>query len=329
MKNECRQNLNNSNRFLYKVGCCATTTKLSNRELYPNFLRVSMTLDKTAEAMIQIAKTLNAFYIQIVYSSGEYGEGGREAIEISAKKHGICVANAIEVPDRSNYIAVIDNLRVKPSAKVVLTFLRSFGAPYVMQVITENMQSDDEFHFIASETLAPRKDFLIPRLRGTLAVAQEMPQNPGYLQYLKSKYPKPTDSNSWLLDIIQSRQRCFFPWSFNKSSVLTRPCGPTDHLSNNDINAIDPWAPYLLNAAQALLKASASALREICKTTKYICPGYHETQRVVQHIRNVHLDINQNGSYVPVFDEHGNGVYGYKIYQIVLDGNLSYKLVRI
>ncbi|XP_061174752.1 uncharacterized protein LOC133183871 [Saccostrea echinata] len=311
-----------------QVGCCSTSQLLSNKEHYPNFVRVSTPLDRTADTMVQIAKKLNARYIQIIYSSGSYGEGGRNAIISSARKYGVCVANSIEVPEKSNYNTVLDKLRVKPSAKVVLTFLRSHVGPHVMQVTANRMQEDGEFYFIASETLGTRTQYLIPRLRGTVSVAQVMPQGTSYLQYLRTKSPKPTDDNSWLLDIIQSRQRCYFPWSFNKSDALTRQCGSSDHIFNNASLLVDPWAPYLLNAALALLKGSASALREICQTTKTICSGYSNTNKVLQHIKEVKLDLNQNGSSVPVFDEDGNGIYGHTIYTIVSEkGKLIFKTI--
>ncbi|XP_061174715.1 uncharacterized protein LOC133183825 [Saccostrea echinata] len=311
-----------------QVGCCSTSTEFNNKDLYPNFVRVSTSLEHTADAMVQLAKQLNALYIQVIYSSGFYGEDGKDAIISSAKKYGICVANTIEVPEKSNYFTVLDELRVKPSAKVVLTFLRSHVGPFVMKAITDNMQSGGEFHFIGSETVGTRKQYLIPRLKGTLSVAQEMPQSPSYLQFLQTKSPKPTDDNSWLLNAIQSRQGCFYPWSFNKSKTLSRECGPNDHLTKNDSALLDPWTPYLYNAVLALLKGSANALREICVTTSKICTDYSDTKRVLQHIKNVHLDLNQKGLPVPVFDENGNGKYGHRIYHIVSDeGELSYKLV--
>ncbi|XP_062584976.1 uncharacterized protein LOC134246612, partial [Saccostrea cucullata] len=311
-----------------QVGCCSTSPELNNKDLYPNFIRVSTSLEHTADAMVQLAKQLNALYIQVIYSSGFYGEDGKDAIISSAKKHDICVANTIEVPEKSNYFNVLDQLRVKPSAKVVLTFLRSHVGPFLMKAITDKMQSGDEFHFIGSETVGTRKQYLIPRLKGTLSVAQEMNQIPSYIQFLQTKTPKPTDDNSWLLNAIQSRQGCYYPWSFNKSKTLSRECGPNDHLTKNDSAVLDPWTPYLYNAVLALLKGSATALREICQTTSKICTDYSNTKRVLQHIKDVHLDLNQNDIPVPVFDENGNGKYGHRIYRIVSEeGDLSYKLV--
>lgn len=316
--------------LFFKVGCCSTFPDLTNREFYPNFVRVSTPLDQTAETMVQIAKRLNALYVQIIYSSGFYGEGGKDALVATAKKLGICVANEIEVPEKSNYIAVLDKLRTKPSASVVLTFLRSHVGPSLMQILVSNMQTDGEFHFIGSETLGTRDQYLIPQLKGTISVAQDMPQNPSYLQYLKTKTPQPLDYNSWLLEIIQSRQRCFYPWSFNKSSSLSRECNHNDSLYDEENLLVDPWAPYLLNAALSLLKGSASALRDICKSTKSICPGYSDTEKVLRHIKEVKLDLWQNGSRLPVFDEKGDGNYGIGIYFInSSDGKLSYKLASI
>lgn len=311
-----------------QVGCCSTSADLSNRQTFPNFIRVSTPLDQTAETMAEIAKQLNAFYIQIIYSSGFYGEGGKDAIVATAKKLGICVANEIEVPEKSNYIAVLDTLRTKPSAKVVLTFLRSHVGPYLMQILADNMQAGGgEFYFIASETLGTREQYLIPGLKGTISVAQSMPQSPTYVQFLKNKHPSPLDVNTWLLEVIQSRQGCYYPWSFNKSSTLSRECGSDDSLSDDE-NLVDPWAPYLLNAALALLKGSATALHDICKTTKALCSGYSDTKKVLQHIKEVKLDLHQNGSNVPVFDKNGNGKYGHRIYFIDSnDGELFYKLI--
>jgi hypothetical protein len=53
--------------------------------------------DKQARAMIKIIQKLQSNFIQIVYSEGTYGEGGRDAIRREAKLGNICIKNEIVV----------------------------------------------------------------------------------------------------------------------------------------------------------------------------------------------------------------------------------------
>jgi hypothetical protein len=67
-------------------------------------------------AMIKIIQKLKSNYIQIVYSEGTYGEGGRDAIRREAKLGNICIKNEIVVKEGEVCF-------VKASRKIAIKFL--------------------------------------------------------------------------------------------------------------------------------------------------------------------------------------------------------------
>lgn len=65
---------------IVQVAYGSTAAVLSDRSKYQYFLRVSTPDTNQAKAMINMLKLLNSSYIQILYSEGTYGEGGRDEI---------------------------------------------------------------------------------------------------------------------------------------------------------------------------------------------------------------------------------------------------------
>jgi ABC-type branched-subunit amino acid transport system substrate-binding protein len=106
--------------------------------------------DKQAKAMIKIIQSLKSNYIQIVYSEGTYGEGGRDAIRREARLGNICIKKEIVVKEGESYTGILSQLRVSYFAKIVIVFLRSHVVDPVTTAINENMDYG-EFMFIGSE----------------------------------------------------------------------------------------------------------------------------------------------------------------------------------
>jgi hypothetical protein len=74
--------------------------------------------------MIKIIQSLKSNYIQIVYSEGTYGEGGRDAIRREARLGNICIKKEIVVKEGESYAGILSQLRVSYFAYAIWIILR-------------------------------------------------------------------------------------------------------------------------------------------------------------------------------------------------------------
>lgn len=300
---------------IVQVAYGSTAAVLSDREAYKYFLRLSTPDTNQADAMVDISKKLDLKYIQILYSEGTYGEGGRDDINRAAKSLKVCVANEIMVQE-NKYSKVLDDLRRKPYAKVVVLFLKTHVVSEVIEVITRSMDAE-EFVFIASEAFGTRTDIIEnnPKLENSLSLSLEIPLNGNNLKgYIYSKSTEKYYSNPWTRSFLEKKNVCFLPGSFDKSS--NKQCENVfDRYNSSDIK-FDIWSPFALYAAKVALNGAYAAFRNICgPNSKTICPEYrNKPQLVWSYVQKQKLSLNSVQT--SIFDENGDGNLGHVIYQI-------------
>jgi hypothetical protein len=159
-----------------QIGYASTATELSDRSSHKYFMRTCTPDDKQAMAMINIVKTLNSSYIQIMFNEGTYGEGGRDAIMREARNSKICIANEIQVKE-NQYKRIRDDMNKTPYATVVLLFLQSHVVKGVMNELHGSIHKDEwSYLFIASEAFGIRTDIISekPKLEGTISLSLQM-----------------------------------------------------------------------------------------------------------------------------------------------------------
>lgn len=300
---------------IVQVAYGSTAAVLSDREAYKYFLRLNTPDTNQADAMVDISKKFNLLYIQILYSEGTYGEGGRDDIIRAAKSSNVCVANTIEVQE-NKYSKVLDDLRIKPYAKVVLLFLKSHVVSEVIEVITRSMDAG-EFVFIASEAFGTRTEIIEnnPKLENSLSLSLEIPLNGNNLKgYIYSKLTEKRYSNPWTRSFLEKKNLCFLPGSFDKS--FNKQCENVfDRYNSSDIK-LDIWSAFALHAAKVALKGAYAAFRDICgRNSKTICPEYRKNpQSVWEQVQQQKLSLNSDQT--SIFDDNGDGNLGHVIYQI-------------
>lgn len=266
-----------------------------------------MEMKKQAEGMVKMAYLIGANYVQIIYSSGEYGEAGKHFIEEFVKSYSICIAQtSIEVPEGSTYYKILPRLRKKPHARVVFVILRSHVGPEVMKAIDED-HGTGEFVFIGTEAWGSRSNYLKLNLRGSISFSQYIPQDPDFELFLQQQKPNVTDKNPWLLDFFQTRLNCYFSWSFDKTKL--RECDNADALTG--VGMLDPWTPYIMLAVESLLFGADKSLKILCGENGGLCEEYRRNPSLVmKYTRAVRLNDRD------VFNADGEGTLGYTIYNI-------------
>lgn len=303
-----------------QISYASTAAVLSDRKTYKYFLRTCTPDDKQALAMLNIVKTLNSSYIQIMYSEGTYGEGGRNAIVNAAKESKICVANEIKV-EENNYKRIRDDLLKTPYATVILLFLKSH---VINDVLTELHETVEQWSyiFIGSEAFGTRKDIITqkPKLEGTISLSLQMNPLTGTSKFEKYLYnrliTRESDINPWTRDYFEERNSCYMSGSFNK--MFDSQCSEIEEEFNSKDYQPEIWTSFAINAMFSLLQGSNQAFEELCGTqSSSLCKQYRDDPVTVYNsIKNQRMEIEKNEGPSRVFNDNGDGNIGYKIYQV-------------
>ncbi|XP_061195182.1 uncharacterized protein LOC133203414 [Saccostrea echinata] len=297
-----------------QVAYGSTAAVLSNREEYKYFLRLCTPDTNQAKAMVNLLHDLNSSYIQILYSEGTYGEGGRDQVVQLAKAMNICIANSIKV-EENKYTRILDDLRKKPYANIVLLFLKSHVVFDVVTLISTSMEFG-EFHFIASEAFGTRSDIVNnnPKLDGTLSLSLELAMDYNELQhYIYDKLQKNDNQNPWTRSYFEKKYNCYLPSSFDKSSN-TKCSGVLEEYNSTEFKP-NTWSPFALYAITTVLKGTYAAFQKFCgQKSEKICIDYrNKPNEIWEFVKQQKLLLN--GVLTSIFDENGDGNLGHVIYQ--------------
>ncbi|XP_061195149.1 uncharacterized protein LOC133203370 [Saccostrea echinata] len=304
---------------LPQISYASTAAVLSDKSTYKYFLRTCTPDDKQALAMISIVETLNSSYIQIIYSEGTYGEGGRNAIVLAAKDKKICISNEIKVKE-NQYKKIRDDLHKTPYATVVLLFLRSHVVQDVMDELHETI-NPWSYLFIGSEAFGTQ-DILSGKhkLEGTITLSLQMKPVTGTSKFEKYLHDRladvDNDVNPWTKEYFEQRNACFLSGSFNK--LFASQCTDIKEEFNNKDYQPELWTAFAINAMFSLLQGTNKSFGELCGSqSSNLCQRHRDSpQKVYDMIKNEKLVIDDSGIPSKVFDENGDGNIGYKIYQV-------------
>ena len=248
-----------------QVSYRSTYPTLGNRLLYPYFMRIVSPDSVQSDALMEVVKAIKGEYVQIVYNECACGSARKDAIEAMARKHGICVAQYLEVKEKDSYFEFYEILRRKPHAKLVIIFLSPHILPYFMRDLNEQM-TQGEFQFLGSETWGETYDILqYDIVKGALCVTMQIDEIRGLRAYIQDKIPNKHQHEPWLEDYLQMRQNCFFDWSYDKT--FSRQC--TEDIlppAEKDTFTTDTWCSFATNSLLALLIGSAEFYKKTCNS---------------------------------------------------------------
>ncbi|XP_046369831.2 uncharacterized protein LOC124144462 [Haliotis rufescens] len=303
------------------ISFSATTPTLSVREDHPYFMRTCSPDHKQAKVIMELAKVTGSKYVQIIFSNEEYGIAGKEALLDAAQKQEICVAQSIEAQntdDPTKHKGYISSLRRYRYAKVVIVFALPSLTRLVMENLYPNLEGG-EFAFIGGESWGQIVELLTPKLLGSFTIVQKLPDIKAFTEHFKT-IDIEQSVNTWPQDYIEDIEQCYFPKSFQK--YKRQKC-----LSTKIDASIqpDPWSSFVVYTIYSLVLGFHEATTSVCGDV-VICSEF-STTGLIAKLKDVKLDMYQNGDSINVFDDNGDGNLGYIISQISVDNGFVYKEV--
>ncbi|KAK7500603.1 hypothetical protein BaRGS_00008178, partial [Batillaria attramentaria] len=323
------ETLNDIGRTFVQVSGVSTSPALKDRARFPYFMRIVPPDDTQARVLMEILAKLGISYIQVIYdSTTTYAVGLYNAIvdELKTGRYDVCIAQAIPVKpqnEASLYTWVLDKLRSKSSAKMVIIIQHIPEILKVMEATLPVLSSSDGFVFFGTDSWG-RRQYLIegkPKLVGSLALSQELAVDKPFENYFEDVDPL-TTANPWLKYFWEKRENCYL----NKSFQRAGKAGPCPDSFNY---VQDPRVPFYINIVNGLVLGFSQALSDHCGTNAMTVCDSLTSEQLVEAMKNVRLDLYSTNRLVNIFDSNGDGVVGYKVLQVKRDltsssGGLTY-----
>nr|KAG5709300.1 hypothetical protein BaRGS_018052 [Batillaria attramentaria] len=185
------------------------------------------------QVLLDVVVGLGANYIQIIYdSTTTYGTSFFSTIQDEINhgdRYNVCIAQGIPATpreDSTQYSWIVDKLRTKPSARVVIVVLHLVEIEKAMDAILPLLTSSDNFVFLATNSWGRRYELIErrPKLEGSMVLSQELVPDASFQAHFSALDPT-VSQNPWLKYFWEKRGNCFFDKSFQrKGKSATRMC---------------------------------------------------------------------------------------------------------
>ncbi|CAH1780394.1 unnamed protein product [Owenia fusiformis] len=300
----------------------ASSDELSNKELYPYFMRVAPPDRYQTQAIVDIIRYFNWTYVSTLHRPDSYGQNGINKVHRLLKKYDICLeySGVIHKSMKQNEFAdVYTNLKRHNKPKVVIVFAFTADLRGVLDAIRTSNGSN-EFIFVVSDAVSFKGDIL-PEMVGSIKIGLYSEPVSAMDTFIKSLTPSNfSDANTlghkWIRDVWEFHFDC----SFNNSGKNSTLCD--DELRLNEENG---YTPYGVSGSSLIdaINVFAHGLHELITNE---CPmAFNETSLLEDCIKGplfkqYLVNVNFMGSWGPInFDQNGDILGRYSISQIQND----------
>uniref|UniRef100_A0A183C7M6 G_PROTEIN_RECEP_F3_4 domain-containing protein n=1 Tax=Globodera pallida TaxID=36090 RepID=A0A183C7M6_GLOPA len=249
-----------------QIGYSATTTDLSDKEQFGYYLRVVPSDAWQAMAINQLLMHFNWTYIAVVYSAGNYGEKGFEAMERLTRSGGsdVCIAHAQKVKslgeptEYRNALRALNQLSRRPQVIVCfcegMALKRMFLAQKALRLeasksvaaangnnTTKNRIKgrgkrryyQREFQWIGSDGWADRLDVVEgveEEAAGSFSIRIHSPNVRTFEPYYFALNPHNHTRNPWFREFWQQKFKCLL--TVPKDDTVSRQCTGLESLAS-------------------------------------------------------------------------------------------------
>ncbi|XP_041349206.1 metabotropic glutamate receptor-like [Gigantopelta aegis] len=300
---------------LPQISYSSTSDELSNKVLYPYFLRVVPTDEFQTLAMATFIDHYGWIYVSVVYSAGSYGELGYTHLKKYADEKGICIATAQKLEEgagEEEYNAVAKALVGHIDARVVVVFSGPLQAKQLFRAI-RRLKQERQFIWIGSDGWAKRianlGEFWDVAL-GAFTFSFYSESVPEYETWFKAKRPL-SETNPWFKEFWESHFKCSF-------SAVPATCNDSDVLSSANGFKPVPTVTPVMDAVYTFANALDRLLKDNCSTV--VGSDVHSCINgpdLLQYLKTTAFEA-ENG--FVLFDANGN-ILGKHIIEQLVEGS--------
>ncbi|EDO47627.1 predicted protein [Nematostella vectensis] len=278
-----------------QVSFGATTTKLSNKQIYKYFFRTVPPNSFQGRALVDVVRYFKWSYVMTVHSHGDYGEPGMDEVKSAAAKHGVCIAGDYKLPPfpkEEDFEATIKSLldlskKHSDTVHVVVMFCIQRDNTGLVRAAKKLLNENNRFIFVASNSWGERHPVTNNNEEGgegalTLNFIDGNVKR--FKDHLLSLTPL-DDNSTWFHEFWQISMNCklsFAKWQFN----TTKECRLNEMLPRDF--GIAP-VRVSINAVYAAAHALHNMYTNLCPKQSGMCDEFRNLKRenYLKFLRNV------------------------------------------
>ncbi|XP_014788812.1 metabotropic glutamate receptor 5, partial [Octopus bimaculoides] len=284
------------------VSPTSTSDVLSNKKLYPNFMRVVPADRYQVEAITVILEFFKWSYVSIVFTDSSYGRDGVKRLRSVLGQKGICISKTLEIGYEctpENMRKTLAKLQGHKSPKVVVLYIEIVDVELILRMV-KSMGIERDFMWVASDSFSLGLPYdLRHMVVGSLTVRP---------------YSK-------LVGEFEERMKLRFP-SSKKTNAFGMPSTTTTSKNVSMDDEFNMYVPagFYIDAVNALATGADLLIKERC-------PRSTSSEELRKCVNPVELckrmrNLTFNGSYGEIsFDQNGDVVGMYEIIQYQYDDN--------
>ncbi|XP_064620108.1 uncharacterized protein LOC135483288 isoform X2 [Lineus longissimus] len=250
-----------------QVGYAATSTELSNKGVYPYFLRTVPSDDKQVTAMIRLLKEMSWKYVQTIQAPTSYGKNAVAEFLKQAKPAGICVTASHEFTSHGSYLAILERLRQRPQAKVVIVFADTADINGFLKAV-KVQNAGGEFLLFGGELWGTSPLPIVDAENvavGSLTMKLRSPFIAEFDKYLRGLKVNANSRNPFYREWYQATFNCYI--DVQSTTVYPKPCNTTLTIPDSPMFYQSQFAYYTINAVYAIAMGLDEALKFYCGST--------------------------------------------------------------
>lgn len=309
-----------------QISYASTSAQLSDKSRYEYFVRTVPPDTFQALAMVDIVQHFNWTYVSTVASEGEYGVSGIEYFQQEAMARNICLAARVKISanaDRIEFDSVIEKLKKKHNARVVILFLREEDAKGLLDAATRNNQSG-KFVWVAADGWGTQESPVNNNelaAQGALTIILQSSAIPEFDEYFLNLKPNDNDRNPWFREYWEMVHSCKWPsvdHPITDSGVTF--CTGDEVLTRSKYRQ-EAKVQFIYDAVLALAYSIDEMRKDLCPERSKSCKALEKIDGQLL-LKNYILNLTfQDGYGAEVkFDESGDALGRYTI--------MNYKLNR-
>ncbi|XP_076361004.1 metabotropic glutamate receptor 3-like [Tachypleus tridentatus] len=263
----------------------STSPTLSNKEKYEYFFRTVPSDVNQAHAILKLLKKFRWTYVSIVYSNTDYGNKGYEKLQDLAPNYNICFSNPQSINadhfTDHDYDSVIQNLRQKTNARVVVVFADKQTTRNVMTA-AKRLGVIKRFVWIGSDGWSGHNSVvenIEETLEGAITISPLVRSIRGFDQYFTNLTPENNKDNPWFVEFWEEYFHCQYqgmhetPWS-NKYQHW---CSHNKRISQSNGYTQTPALHFVRDAAYAFAHALHDLHKNVCGGEEGLCDAMVRT----------------------------------------------------
>lgn len=172
----------------------ASSYQLSNKNIYPSFLRTVPNNKDLIDIIIHIIKWFGWNWVAFIGSQNDYSQDGLYLFSQYAKKNNICLAYQDLLSQSSNYVSTLSTIE-KRNIKVIVVFSSQEVAKNLIRAAIKNNIRNKVW--IAGEVWSMNKQLPnepgIQNIGNIFGITETLMSFPGFEQFIYSRQSKSND----------------------------------------------------------------------------------------------------------------------------------------